>query len=142
MDLRNNQRVAVKKIREAFNNLEDAKRTLREARLLRHLKHKNVISFRELLPPSPDLSFSSLYVVMELMDTDLYQVMGKHVPCHLSMPFCTKDCMGKRKREIERGREGVGDRAWERGRGREGGGERARGREGKGEGKDKERKNE
>ena len=75
MDLRNNQRVAVKKIREAFNNLEDAKRTLREARLLRHLKHKNVISFRELLPPSPDLSFSSLYVVMELMDTDLYQVI-------------------------------------------------------------------
>jgi len=99
VDLRNNQRVAVKKIREAFNNLEDAKRTLREARLLRHLKHKNVISFRELLPPSPDLSFSSLYVVMELMDTDLYQVItisspavGLHaVLCSSCCDLCTSE---------------------------------------------------
>lgn len=75
VDLRCNQRVAVKKIREAFNNLEDAKRTLREVRLMRHLCHKNIISFNEILPPSPDLSFASLYVVMELMDTDLYQVI-------------------------------------------------------------------
>lgn len=56
------------------DNAEDAKRTLREARLLRHFKHDNVISFKDILPPAPDLTFSSIYVVMELMDTDLFTV--------------------------------------------------------------------
>lgn len=33
--------VAVKKIADAFDNLMDAKRTLREIKLLRHLDHEN-----------------------------------------------------------------------------------------------------
>jgi serine/threonine protein kinase len=37
-----NELVAVKKIANAFDNHMDAKRTLREIKLLRHLDHENV----------------------------------------------------------------------------------------------------
>lgn len=39
-----NEMVAVKKIANAFDNYMDAKRTLREIKLLRHLDHENVSS--------------------------------------------------------------------------------------------------
>jgi hypothetical protein len=37
-----NEMVAIKKIANAFDNYMDAKRTLREIKLLRHLDHENV----------------------------------------------------------------------------------------------------
>lgn len=37
-----NEHVAVKKIANAFDNKIDAKRTLREIKLLRHMDHENV----------------------------------------------------------------------------------------------------
>lgn len=40
-----NEMVAVKKIANAFDNYMDAKRTLREIKLLRHLDHENVSCF-------------------------------------------------------------------------------------------------
>lgn len=36
------QQVAIKKIGNAFDNIIDAKRTLREIKLLRHMDHENV----------------------------------------------------------------------------------------------------
>ena len=36
-------KVAIKKITNAFENTTDAKRTLREMRLLRELKHDNIV---------------------------------------------------------------------------------------------------
>lgn len=41
-----NEMVAVKKIANAFDNYMDAKRTLREIKLLRHLDHENVSFLR------------------------------------------------------------------------------------------------
>ena len=38
-----NEEVAIKKIADAFNNRIDAKRTLREIKLLCHMDHDNVI---------------------------------------------------------------------------------------------------
>jgi len=38
-----NEEVAIKKIGDAFNNRIDAKRTLREIKLLCHMDHDNVI---------------------------------------------------------------------------------------------------
>ncbi|XP_044499153.1 mitogen-activated protein kinase homolog D5-like [Mangifera indica] len=38
-----NEHVAIKKIASAFDNKIDAKRTLREIKLLRHMDHENVI---------------------------------------------------------------------------------------------------
>ena len=40
-----NEHVALKKIANAFDNKIDAKRTLREIKLLRHMDHENVNSF-------------------------------------------------------------------------------------------------
>lgn len=39
-----NEDVAIKKVGKAFDNRIDAKRTLREIKLLRHMDHENVIS--------------------------------------------------------------------------------------------------
>lgn len=44
MNFETREMVAIKKIANAFDNNMDAKRTLREIKLLRHLDHENVIS--------------------------------------------------------------------------------------------------
>lgn len=41
-----NEEVAIKKIGNAFDNRIDAKRTLREIKLLRHMDHENVRHFQ------------------------------------------------------------------------------------------------
>jgi mitogen-activated protein kinase 1/3 len=43
--------VAIKKISGCFESPVDAKRMLREVKLLSHLRHENVIGLRDLLPP-------------------------------------------------------------------------------------------
>ena len=45
-----NDKVAIKKITNAFENVVDAKRTLREIKLLQHLTHENVIQVRTSAP--------------------------------------------------------------------------------------------
>lgn len=45
LDTETNELVAMKKIANAFDNHMDAKRTLREIKLLRHLDHENVSVF-------------------------------------------------------------------------------------------------
>jgi serine/threonine protein kinase len=44
MNFETREMVAIKKIANAFDNNMDAKRTLREIKLLRHLDHENVIN--------------------------------------------------------------------------------------------------
>ncbi|KAK4717845.1 hypothetical protein R3W88_016183 [Solanum pinnatisectum] len=70
-----NEMVAVKKIANAFDNYMDAKRTLREIKLLRHLDHENVIGLRDVIPPPLRREFSDVYIATELMDTDLHQII-------------------------------------------------------------------
>jgi hypothetical protein len=43
--------VAIKKITGCFESPVDAKRMLREVKLLSHLRHENVIGLRDILPP-------------------------------------------------------------------------------------------
>lgn len=45
MNSETGEMVAIKKIANAFDNHMDAKRTLREIKLLRHLDHENVNKF-------------------------------------------------------------------------------------------------
>lgn len=64
MNAETREEVAIKKIGNAFDNRIDAKRTLREIKLLRHMDHENVIfcgllcplcSYnKSLMPPLPD----------------------------------------------------------------------------------------
>merc|ERR1719264_285225 len=73
-DTRTGQKVAVKKITDAFHDLIDGKRILREVKLLRSFKHDNIISILDLYPPDhPD--FDDIYIITDLMETDLHKVI-------------------------------------------------------------------
>lgn len=74
-NLLQNDKVAIKKIAGAFENVIDAKRTLREIKLLRHLQHENIVQIKDIIPPTNRLNFKDVYVVYELMDTDLHQII-------------------------------------------------------------------
>jgi mitogen-activated protein kinase 1/3 len=73
------EKVAIKKIGNAFENLTDARRTLREIKLLRHLRHENIIGVRDIMKASRE-RFSDVYLVYELMDTDLHQIIRSSQP--------------------------------------------------------------
>jgi serine/threonine protein kinase len=66
---------AIKKCKKIFHSRTLAKRTLREIRLLRLMNHENVISIRDIMIPKNESSFESLYVVFELMESDLAQII-------------------------------------------------------------------
>ncbi|MFS7906977.1 putative mitogen-activated protein kinase NTF4 CMGC-MAPK family [Helianthus anomalus] len=70
-----NEHVAIKKIANAFDNKIDAKRTLREIKLLRHMDHENVVAIRDIIPPPERNAFNDVYIAYELMDTDLHQII-------------------------------------------------------------------
>ncbi|XP_057477266.1 mitogen-activated protein kinase 6-like [Actinidia eriantha] len=69
------EEVAIKKIGNAFDNKIDAKRTLREIKLLRHMTHENVIAIKDIIRPPKRDAFNDVYIVYELMDTDLHQII-------------------------------------------------------------------
>ncbi|XP_012478103.1 mitogen-activated protein kinase homolog NTF3 [Gossypium raimondii] len=79
-------KVAIKKINNAFDNPVDALRTLRELKLLRHLRHENVIALKDVMMPIHRRSFKDVYLVYELMDTDLHQIIKS--PQALSNDHC------------------------------------------------------
>ena len=72
---------AIKKICKAYDNPTNAKRLLREIKILRMLDgHSNVVSFKGLLPPSTlnFNHFNDLSVVFEFVDTDLAKLIHSH----------------------------------------------------------------
>jgi len=70
------QDFAIKKIRNVFENPIDAKRILREIKLLRFLKHKNISHLVDIMRgPATSADFADVYIVMPLMDTDLHRVI-------------------------------------------------------------------
>ncbi len=69
------EEVAIKKVTKAFEDLVDAKRILREVKLLRHFDHENVIHIKDLLAPRSYNDFEDIYIVSELMETDLHRVI-------------------------------------------------------------------
>ncbi|XP_043696614.1 mitogen-activated protein kinase homolog NTF6-like [Telopea speciosissima] len=70
-----NEEVAIKKIGNAFDNRIDAKRTLREIKLLCHMDHENIIKIKDIIRPRQRENFNDVYIVYELMDTDLHQII-------------------------------------------------------------------
>mmetsp|Transcript_31030 Transcript_31030/g.70985 ORF Transcript_31030/g.70985 Transcript_31030/m.70985 type:complete len:409 (+) Transcript_31030:128-1354(+) len=79
-DKQKGEDVAIKKIENGFEHLTFAKRTLRELRVLRHLSHENVIGVREVFFPGSILKCTDIYVVTELMETDLASVLKSPQP--------------------------------------------------------------
>jgi serine/threonine protein kinase len=47
----------------------------REVQLLSHLHHENVICLKDIIPPADRSSCKDVYLVYELMDTDLHQII-------------------------------------------------------------------
>lgn len=73
-----NAKVAIKKITPMCATTVDGKHTLREIRMMRWLgKHANIISLKDLCVNVED---DELYVVMELMDTDLHRIIQSPQP--------------------------------------------------------------
>jgi serine/threonine protein kinase len=71
-------KVAIKKITPMCSTSVDGKHTLREIRLMRHLgRHPNIISLKDLCVNAAE---DELYVVMELMDTDLHRIIQSPQP--------------------------------------------------------------
>ena len=74
-DNKTGERVAIKKITDVFEHVSDATRILREVKLLRVLKHPDIVEVKHIvLPPNPR-EFKDIFVIFELMETDLHQVI-------------------------------------------------------------------
>lgn len=63
--------VAIKKIVKAFEHRIFALRTYRELKIQRLLEHENVLGIKRILKPRSREEFKDIYVVTELMETDL-----------------------------------------------------------------------
>jgi mitogen-activated protein kinase 1/3 len=70
-------KVAIKKIKDAFSDSVDAKRILRELKLLRHFNsHENIISILDIMTVPPNTpNFSDIYIVTNLMESDLERIV-------------------------------------------------------------------
>ncbi|BAO38499.1 mitogen-activated protein kinase FUS3 [Kluyveromyces marxianus DMKU3-1042] len=67
--------VAIKKI-EPFEKPLFSLRTLREIKLLKHFHHENIISIFDVQKPSSFEQFNEVYIIQELMQTDLHRVIA------------------------------------------------------------------
>ncbi|XP_071448671.1 extracellular signal-regulated kinase 2 [Hetaerina americana] len=74
-DRKTNEKVAVKKIFDAFRNPTDAQRTFREIMFLKAFgSHPNIITLRSIHKAKND---KDIYLVFEYMDSDLHNVIKK-----------------------------------------------------------------
>jgi c-Jun N-terminal kinase len=70
------QKVAIKKLSRPFQNVTHSKRAFRELKLMKITNHKNIIGLLNVFTPDKELEeFQDLYLVMELMDASLCQVV-------------------------------------------------------------------
>ncbi|XP_064795730.1 mitogen-activated protein kinase 12b [Oncorhynchus masou masou] len=75
-DRRTGVRVAIKKLHRPFQSKLFAKRAYRELRLLKHMKHENVIGLLDVFTSEISLDrFHDFYLVMPFMGTDLGKLM-------------------------------------------------------------------
>ncbi|KAL1216850.1 Mitogen-activated protein kinase 15 [Cardamine amara subsp. amara] len=75
IDTHTGERVAIKKINDVFDHISDATRILREIKLLRLLLHPDVVEIKHIMLPPSRREFRDVYVVFELMESDLHQVI-------------------------------------------------------------------
>ena len=67
--------VAIKKMEKVFEHKVFAQRTLRELKIMRLLQHENVLSTKTIIQPESLEEFNELYVVSDLMETDLSTII-------------------------------------------------------------------
>ncbi|XP_070695445.1 mitogen-activated protein kinase 14A isoform X2 [Pempheris klunzingeri] len=75
-DEKTSLKIAVKKLSRPFQSIIHAKRTYRELRLLKHMKHENVIGLLDVFSPATSLKeFNDVYLVTHLMGADLNNIV-------------------------------------------------------------------
>ena len=79
-DAASGTRVAIKKITHVFSDLVDAKRILREIKLLRHFDgHENIIAIRDIITvPPATTDFRDVYIITNLMESDLDRIIASN----------------------------------------------------------------
>jgi len=76
LDKETGAKVAIKKITRAFEDPVDAKRILREIKLMKKLAHENVIRIIDIIPPPVTSDeFEDIYIIQDLMETDLHRII-------------------------------------------------------------------
>ncbi|XP_076913501.1 mitogen-activated protein kinase 18-like [Bidens hawaiensis] len=75
VDTQTGEKVAIKKITNIFEHSSDAIRILREIKLLRLLRHPDIVEIKRIMMPPSRRDFKDIYVVFELMESDLHQVI-------------------------------------------------------------------
>ncbi|KAL0854009.1 hypothetical protein Bca101_059161 [Brassica carinata] len=75
VDMHTGEKVAIKKINNVFAHISDAVRVLSEVKLLRHLRHPDIVEIKSIMLPASKREFRDIYVVFELMESDLHQVI-------------------------------------------------------------------
>eukprot|EP01035_Chromulina_nebulosa_P033304 gene33304-44584_t len=81
LDKETGQKVAIKKISRAFEDPVDAKRILREIKLMKVFSHENIIRIIDIIPPPPMTEeFEDVYIVQDLMETDLHRIIYSKQP--------------------------------------------------------------
>ncbi|THG16832.1 hypothetical protein TEA_003755 [Camellia sinensis var. sinensis] len=75
IDTHTGVKVAIKKIHDIFEHISDAARILREIKLLRLLRHPDIVEIKHIMLPPSRRDFKDIYVVFELMESDLHQVI-------------------------------------------------------------------
>ncbi|KAG5014832.1 hypothetical protein JHK85_020968 [Glycine max] len=75
IDTHTGEKVAIKKINDVFEHVSDATRILREIKLLRLLRHPDIVEIKHIMLPPSRREFKDIYVVFELMESDLHQVI-------------------------------------------------------------------
>jgi len=69
-------KTAIKKLARPFQSAIHAKRTYRELRMLKHMKHENIIGLLDVFTPAESISdFQDVYFVTALMGADLNNIV-------------------------------------------------------------------
>lgn len=64
--------VAIKRIHKAFEDVIDAKRILREIKILKFFKHENIIELIDIQKPPSTEKYDDVYIITQLMEADLH----------------------------------------------------------------------
>ncbi|XP_004491343.1 mitogen-activated protein kinase 20 isoform X3 [Cicer arietinum] len=75
VDTLTGEKVAIKKVHGIFDHISDAARILREIKLLRLLRHPDIVEIKHIMLPPSSREFKDIYVVFELLESDLHQVI-------------------------------------------------------------------
>jgi mitogen-activated protein kinase 1/3 len=75
IDNKTKTKVAIKKVQNAFEDLIDAKRILREIKLLKFFEHENIITLLDVMKPEKRTGYNDIYIISDLMETDLHKVI-------------------------------------------------------------------